>query len=93
MNHVPQTRSSGEFFSALLRATRQLRMEAAIEGVPARMLLQVHDELIFEVEEDAVDAVIDAARTVTEGAPDPAVRLDVSLVVDAGQGANWAEAH
>ncbi|MEY8838502.1 DNA polymerase, partial [Cribrihabitans sp. XS_ASV171] len=64
-----------------------------IEGMPAKMLLQVHDELLFEVAEDAVDPLIAAARDVMEGAADPAVKLDVRLVVDAGQGANWAEAH
>jgi len=70
-----------------------IRMPAAIEGIPAKMLLQVHDELIFEVEEGAVDTLIDAAREVMENASDPAVKLDVKLAVDAGQGANWAEAH
>jgi DNA polymerase-1 len=70
-----------------------IRMPAAIRDLPATMLLQVHDELLFEVEEAAVPALIEAARTVMEDAPHPAVRLDVPLVVDAGQGANWAEAH
>jgi len=70
-----------------------IRMPAAIADLPCRMLLQVHDELIFEVREDAVDRVIEAAREVMQGAADPAVHLDVPLVVDAGQGANWAEAH
>ena len=57
------------------------------------MLLQVHDELLFEVEEGAVDDLIGAARKVMENAAMPAVQLDVPLIVDAGQGANWAEAH
>jgi len=70
-----------------------IRMEAAIEGLPARMLLQVHDELLFEVAEGAVETLIDRAREVMEGASDPAVHLSVPLTVDAGQGANWAEAH
>ncbi|WP_375256099.1 DNA polymerase I [Yoonia sp.] len=70
-----------------------IRMPAAIEGIPAKMLLQVHDELIFEVEAGAVDDLIGAARDVMENASDPAVKLDVKLAVDAGQGANWAEAH
>jgi len=70
-----------------------VRMPDAINGLPARMLLQVHDELLFEVSEDAVDQVIGVARDVMEGASDPAVKLDVKLSVDAGQGANWAEAH
>ncbi|WP_234854134.1 DNA polymerase I [Paracoccus everestensis] len=70
-----------------------IRMPAAIAHLPARMLLQVHDELVFEVRDDAVDDLIVAARAVMEGAADPAVKLSVPLVVDAGQGANWAEAH
>ncbi|MGR3455453.1 DNA polymerase I [Pseudooceanicola sp.] len=70
-----------------------IRMDDAIAGLPAKMLLQVHDELIFEVEAGAEDAVIAVAREVMEGAADPAVKLAVPLVVDAGRGANWAEAH
>ncbi|WP_371038263.1 DNA polymerase I [Rhodosalinus sp. FB01] len=70
-----------------------VRMPGAIEGLPARMLLQVHDELLFEVEAGAEADLVAAARTVMEAAAEPAVRLDVPLVVDAGQGANWAEAH
>lgn len=70
-----------------------VRMPEAINGQPAKMLLQVHDELLFEVAEDAVDHLVETARDVMEGAADPAVRLDVRLVVDAGQGDNWAEAH
>lgn len=70
-----------------------IRMPAAIDGLPAKMLLQVHDELLFEVAEGAVDDVIARARDVMESAPDPAVHLDVKLTVEAGQGANWAAAH
>jgi len=70
-----------------------IRMPDAIADIPCKMLLQVHDELIFEVAEDAVDRLITTARDVMEGAAHPAVHLDVPLVVDAGQGANWAEAH
>jgi len=70
-----------------------IRMPDAIADLPARMLLQVHDELLFEVRTDAVEQTIDAARKVMENAADPAVALDVTLNVDAGKGANWAEAH
>ncbi|MDD8023015.1 MAG: DNA polymerase I [Paracoccaceae bacterium] len=70
-----------------------IRMPAAIADLPATMLLQVHDELIFEVEDSAVDDLITVARHIMETAADPAVRLSVPLVVDAGQGASWAEAH
>ena len=70
-----------------------VRMPDAIADLPAKMLLQVHDELIFEVDKDAAEETIARARGVMEGAAMPAVKLDVPLVVDAGQGANWAEAH
>ena len=70
-----------------------IRVPEAIRGLPARMLLQVHDELLFEVEEGAVEATIAAVRGVMERAAAPAVHLDVPLVVDAGQGPNWAAAH
>jgi DNA polymerase-1 len=70
-----------------------IRMPAAIAHLPARMLLQVHDELLFEVPEAHVEETIATARAVMEGAADPAVHLDVKLVVDAGRGSNWAEAH
>ncbi|SER66282.1 DNA polymerase I [Tranquillimonas rosea] len=70
-----------------------IRMPDAIEGMPAKMLLQVHDELLFEVRADAADALIERAREVMEGASLPAVHLSVPLIVEAGQGQNWADAH
>ncbi|MEM9794134.1 MAG: DNA polymerase I, partial [Pseudomonadota bacterium] len=70
-----------------------IRVPQAISSLPATMLLQVHDELLFEVSEEAVEPVIAAVRTVMEGACDPAVHLSVPLTVDAGTGANWAAAH
>ncbi|MEQ8366356.1 MAG: DNA polymerase I [Roseicyclus sp.] len=70
-----------------------IRMDTAIADLPATMLLQVHDELLFEVDEAAVDTLIERARDVMEGAAHPAVHLTVPLTVDAGQGPNWAEAH
>ncbi|MFT5342278.1 MAG: DNA polymerase-1 [Paracoccaceae bacterium] len=70
-----------------------IRMPDAIADLPARMLLQVHDELLFEVAKDSVDKTIAIARDIMENASDPVVRLDVKLTVEAGQGANWAEAH
>lgn len=70
-----------------------IRMPDAIAGMPAKMLLQVHDELLFEVEDSAVDDLIGTAKAVMEGAAKPAVEIAVPLTVDAGQGQNWAEAH
>ena len=70
-----------------------IRMDPTIEGLPAKMLLQVHDELLFEVEKGAEDELIARARKVMVEAPDPAVKLSVPLEVEAGRGATWAEAH
>jgi DNA polymerase-1 len=70
-----------------------IRMPDAIAKLPAKMLLQVHDELLFEVDQGAEDDLIKVAREVMEGAADPVVHLTVPLIADAGQGKNWAEAH
>ena len=63
-----------------------VRVPEAIGGLPARMLLQVHDELLFEVAEEAVEETVARVRAVMEAAAMPAVALDVPLVVDAGSG-------
>ncbi|MBP7242276.1 DNA polymerase I [Amaricoccus sp.] len=70
-----------------------IRVPDAIRGLPARMLLQVHDELLFEVGESAVEETVARVRAVMEGAALPAVELSVPLVVDAGSGPSWAAAH
>ena len=72
-----------------------IRMEGSLKaaGVEAEMLLQVHDELIFEVPEDGVDAAIPVIKTTMETASEPAVRLSVPIQVDAHAASNWDEAH
>ena len=70
-----------------------IHMPEALVQLPAKMLLQVHDELLFEVSEDAVDTLIKEVKSVMENAAEPVIRLDVPLVVDAGWGTHWAEAH
>ncbi len=70
-----------------------IRMPDAIADLPAKMLLQVHDELLFEVDQGSEDALIGVARDIMENAADPVVKLDVKLTADAGVGDNWAEAH
>jgi DNA polymerase-1 len=72
-----------------------IRMDAALDeaGLAAQMLLQVHDELIFEVPEGEVEATLPVVTRVMEGAAEPAVKLRVPLVVDARAAANWDEAH
>jgi DNA polymerase-1 len=68
-------------------------MPQAIADIDAKMLRQVHDELLFEVATEAVEPLIKAARDIMEGAAAPAIQLSVPITVDAGKGANWAEAH
>jgi DNA polymerase I len=72
-----------------------VRMPAALReaGLTAKMLLQVHDELIFEAPEAEADAVIAVAKRIMERAPEPAVALTVPLVVDARAATNWDDAH
>jgi DNA polymerase I len=72
-----------------------IRMDDALraERLSAKMLLQVHDELVFEVPDDEVEATLPVVRRVMEGAPLPAVQLDVPLQVDARAAENWDEAH
>jgi DNA polymerase-1 len=57
--------------------------------VAARLIMQVHDELVLEVAEDAVDTVVGQIRTHMIRAAD----LSVALKVDVGLGRNWDEAH
>ena len=57
------------------------------------MLLQVHDELVFEAPEAEAEAVRALASRVMIGAPEPAVALTVPLEVEARAAANWDEAH
>jgi DNA polymerase-1 len=59
------------------------------EAAPARMIMQVHDELVFEVDENAIDVVRDPIVALMNASAD----LTVALKVDVGVGANWDEAH
>ncbi len=61
----------------------------AQSGIEARMIMQVHDELVFEVKEDQVDEATTGIRRCMSGAAE----LDVPLLVDIGMGVNWDEAH
>ncbi|MEQ8355635.1 MAG: DNA polymerase I [Kiloniellaceae bacterium] len=72
-----------------------MRIAPALEQAKlgARMLLQVHDELMFEVPEGEVEETSALVREIMENACAPAVELSIPLVADAGTGANWAEAH
>jgi DNA polymerase I len=72
-----------------------IRMDPALDaaGLRAQMLLQVHDELVFEAPDAEVEATIELVRAVMEQAAAPAVGLSVPLLVDARAADNWDEAH
>lgn len=72
-----------------------VRMEDALkaERLSARMLLQVHDELVFEAPDDEIDATLPVISRVMTEAPFPAVSLKVPLAVEARAAQNWDEAH
>jgi DNA polymerase-1 len=72
-----------------------IRMPEALigAGLKARMILQVHDELVFEAPEGEAEAVIRVAKAIMEGAAHPAVDISVPLLVEARAALNWDEAH
>jgi DNA polymerase-1 len=75
------------------RAMVRMPGALAAAGLKARMILQVHDELVFEAPEAEAEAVCALARHVMERAAEPAVALSAPLVVQARWAANWDEAH
>jgi DNA polymerase I len=75
------------------RAMRRIPPALAAAGLKARMLLQVHDELVFEAPEKEVKATAALVKGVMEKACEPARSLSVPLVVETGQARNWDEAH
>ena len=62
-------------------------------GLKATMLLQVHDELIFETPANETEALLKIVTETMERAPLPALNLSVPLIVEASAGKNWSEAH
>ncbi len=72
-----------------------IRMPEALKdaGLDAKMLLQVHDELVFEVPETQMEQTIPVVKEVMEKASLPAKEITVPLTVDCGVGHNWDEAH
>jgi len=72
-----------------------MRMPGALvkAGLSTRMLLQVHDELVFEAPEAEAERAIAVIKRTMEGAAEPAVALTVPLVVEARAAGNWDEAH
>jgi DNA polymerase-1 len=75
------------------RAMIRLPGALARAGLNARMLLQVHDELLFEVPEAEAEPTAALVKSVMETAPFPRAKLSVPLVVETGWATNWDEAH
>ncbi len=79
----------GTAADVIKRAMGRLPAALAAENLKARMLLQVHDELVFEAPADEAEATMALAKQVMQ----TAAKLSVPLDVEAGQGANWDDAH
>ena len=79
--------------TTLLYGLREALDMLAEEGLSSRMLLQVHDELVFECPEGEADTLIERVRTIMENAAHPVVDFTVPLTVDAGRGESWQAAH
>jgi len=86
-------RLQGSAADIIRRAMIRIEPELSKAKLNAQMLLQVHDELIFEVPEDEVDRTLPVVKRVMERSPEPALRLNVPLQVDARAADNWDEAH
>ncbi len=86
-------RLQGSAADIIRRAMMRMEAELASAKLSAQMLLQVHDELIFEVPEKEVAKTILLVQRVMEKAPEPAVALKVPLQVEARAADNWDEAH
>jgi DNA polymerase-1 len=86
-------RLQGSAADIIRRAMARMDEALAAKKLSAKMLLQVHDELIFEVPDDEVAATLPVVQHVMQDAPFPAVLLSVPLQVDARAADNWDEAH
>jgi DNA polymerase-1 len=75
------------------RAMARMPAALATAGLKSRMLLQVHDELVFEAPHDEAEAVCALAKSVMEKAAEPAAQISVPLIVEARAANNWDEAH
>jgi DNA polymerase-1 len=63
------------------------------ENLSSKMIMQVHDELIFETKDDEIDKTIEIVRNEMSQAHKPVVNLSVDLEVEAASGKNWDQAH
>jgi DNA polymerase-1 len=101
-NHARRSGSERQAINAPLQGTAADIMKRAMIRIPpalqqnklsADLLLQVHDELIFEVPIKELEATATLVREVMEAAPTPVLTLRVPLIAEAGHAPNWAKAH
>ncbi len=83
----------GSAADIIRRAMIRIPAAMASAKLTGQMLLQVHDELLFEVPQAEAEATIETVRDAMQRAAHPAVHLSVPLIVEAGQGDSWAAAH
>jgi DNA polymerase I len=83
----------GSAADIILRAMIRLPPALVAAGLKARLLLQVHDELVLEAPKEEAARTAELVKEVMEGAPLPVLDLAVPLVVETGMAANWEEAH
>ena len=91
LRHTTATKCAPRGF--IKRAMLRMPQALAAAGLRGKMLLQVHDELIFEAPEAEAETLVSVAREVMETACLPLIELEVPLVADAGIADNWMEAH
>ena len=89
--NAPIQGTSADLIKRAMARMDEALAAAGLEGV--RMLLQVHDELVFEVPDGREEEAAAVIRQVMSTAAEPAIRLDVPLDVDVGWGAHWGAAH
>ena len=83
----------GSAADIIKRAMITLDDNKELQNLNTRMLIQVHDELIFETKKENADKSLDIIKNVMENAHKPVLNLSVPLIVDANSGKNWDEAH
>ena len=86
-------RLQGSAADIIRRAMIRMKDALAAKKLSAQMLLQVHDELVFEVPDAEVERSLPVIKAVMEDAPHPAVSLSVPLQVEAHAADNWDAAH
>jgi DNA polymerase-1 len=89
--NAPIQGTSADLIKRAMARMDQALVDSGLEGV--RMLLQVHDELVFEVPDGREAEAAEVIRQVMANAAEPAIRLDVPLDVEVGWGPHWGEAH